>query len=190
MKKEKDHTRILEKKERAEQSQKDILDKLYTVLEERDAALVESFVTKGVLTGLNFKKGLKDMYRQYLINTNAKFIDPSKEQKKELDKAVNTWADMVENKTLFIDMPNGASLWDELHYVNRIEKNQDRKEGRAQRKTERNEAEVTFSETQLQSMLDTTAKEMGKDAFAKALYKKISFLRPTALNGVKWDNMA
>ncbi len=180
------YEKIRGKQEKIEQSQKDILDTLHYTVDVKDAPLVENFVTKGVLTGINFKKGLADMYR---ATAYPDYENKSKEEKKIIRESVSIWINNIEQQTSEKIMDNGNTLWDELHYVNRIEKNQDRKERRAQKKTEYNQAEITFTEEQLKDMLDNTSKEMGKDAFAEALYKKLVSIRPDALKGIRWNNM-
>lgn len=178
---------LRDKQEDINQYQKDVKSEIAKLarptvneLSKENANLLISFIDKGVLAGVKFRKGLRDMYieAKFPIYKNA-----SKAERKEMREKADRWASGMK------EVLERHNLWDDAKVTNRYEKKEDRVEKRAQRKTEYNETETIFTEEQFKNMLDTTAMIMGRDAFAKALYAKIIDLRPN-INLPKWDNMA
>lgn len=180
------YSTLRDKQEDINQYQKDVKSEIAKLarpsvneLSKENANLLISFIDKGVLSGMKFKKGLRDMYIEAKFPT---YKNASKEEKRDMRDKADHWADSMK------DVLQAHDLWDDAKVVNRFEKKEDRVEKRAQRKTEYNEAETIFTEGQLKNMLDTAAMMMGRDTFANALYEKIKDLRPN--NKLpKWSNM-
>lgn len=118
----------------------------------------------------------------YLNTKFPNYENASKAAKKEMNKKATEWIDHVQGVLEHNDLRDDAKA------VNRFEKKSDKLEKRAQKNTEYNKEEILMTEQQLKNMIDTTAKIMGKDAFAKALHTKLTALRPDA-EFLKWDNM-